>query len=304
MNRNKGNSGRPRTGRTPAHIADVTRQLRANPRVSSRRNNLPHITRSTFQRIVKNDIEWHPYKIKKRHALQPGDLPRRLQFCNWLLNRPQRFLREVVIVDEANFQMNGSVSTQNVRAYAPKGNPPRNFVFDIPNDRRKLIVLAAITGNNQLIGPIFADNNINGQIYLGILNNDLVPELVRIFGQQANGAIRRSWFIQDGAPAHRCVAVRNRLQQLFPHRVVGLGHGVEWPPRSPDLTPLDFWLWGDVKASVYAAGPPRSLLELRRRIVNAFAAIRRTRVTRRAVQHMAERARRCIAAGGDHVEGR
>ena len=115
-----------------------------------------------------------------------------------------------------------------------------------------------------------------------------MPQLRRIFGQQRNGAIRRAWFIQDGAPAHRRILVRNRLQELFPNRVIALGHPVEWPPRSPDLTPLDFWLWGDVKAKVYSQGPPGTLLELRRRIEGAFRAIRRTRVTQRAVQNMRE----------------
>lgn len=304
LNRNKSNSGRPRTGRSANHIADVRRDLQANPRLSTRRNNCPHIPRTTFRRIITHDIEWHPYKILKRHGLQPGDPNRRLQFCNWLVNRARRFLDTAVVVDEANFQMDGSVSSQNVRMYAPKGNPPRDFAFNVPHDKRKVSVLAAVTGNNRLIGPIFVDQNINGNVYLDIINDQLEPQLVQIFGQQANGAIRRAWFFQDGAPAHRLIAVRDRLQELFPHRVVGLGHHVEWPPRSPDLTPLDFWLWGDVKASVYAEGPPRNLRELRRRITDAFTRIRRTRVTSRAVHHMYDRAMICIREQGGHVEGR
>ena len=79
---------------------------------------------------------------------------------------------------------------------------------------------------------------------------------------------------------------------------------MEWPPRSPDLTPLDFWLWGDVKAKVYSQGPPGTLLELRRRIEGAFRAIRRTRVTQRAVQNMRDRAFECIAKQGEQVEDR
>lgn len=29
----------------------------------------------------------------------------------------------------------------------------------------------------------------------------------------------------------------------------------EWPPRSPDLTPLDFYFWGYIKQKVYAEEP-------------------------------------------------
>ena len=303
-NRNRGRSGRPRTSRSPANIAAVNRELHQNPRVSSRRNGVPQVSRSSFLRIVKKEIRWHAYRIKRRHKLNPGDPQRRLAFCNWFINRPQRFLREVVIVDEATFTMRGSVTTTNVREYAPKGNPPVAFDYDIPDDRRKLSVLAAITGNNQLIGPVFINGNLNGVSYLNIINNTLEPELRRIFGQQRNGAIRRAWFIQDGAPAHRRVIVHNRLQELFPNRVIGLGHPTEWPPRSPDLTPLDFWLWGDVKSRVYHHDLPAKLPELRRRIENAFTAIRRTRITQNAVRHMRDRALKCIEKQGHHVEGR
>ena len=37
----------------------------------------------------------------------------------------------------------------------------------------------------------------------------------------------------------------------------GLDEGgpLEWPARSPDLTPMDFWLWGYLKEKVYAHNP-------------------------------------------------
>ena len=42
------------------------------------------------------------------------------------------------------------------------------------------------------------------------------------------------------------------------------------PPRSPDLTPLDFFMWGYLKQQVYAA-PPQTLQDLKRRITDACA---------------------------------
>ena len=32
------------------------------------------------------------------------------------------------------------------------------------------------------------------------------------------------------------------LQQLFLNPIISLGRDHEWPPRSPDLTPLDFFV--------------------------------------------------------------
>ncbi|PNF20021.1 hypothetical protein B7P43_G05943, partial [Cryptotermes secundus] len=45
------------------------------------------------------------------------------------------------------------------------------------------------------------------------------------------------------------------------------------PPRSPDLTTCDFFLWGFVKDSVYAPPLPTSIHELRGRIAHALLAI-------------------------------
>ncbi|KAJ4439663.1 hypothetical protein ANN_07791 [Periplaneta americana] len=48
---------------------------------------------------------------------------------------------------------------------------------------------------------------------------------------------------------------------------------LQWPPRSPDLTPCDFFLWGFIKDQVYVLLLPANLPELRDRIREAVAAI-------------------------------
>jgi len=85
----------------------------------------------------------------------------------------------------------------------------------------------------------------------------------------------------DGAPPpppfHRNVRVllsRRLLQQRWiGHAAKGENHLLPWPPRSPDLTPCDFFLWGFVKDSVYVPALPMSLKELRARITNALRTI-------------------------------
>jgi len=46
-----------------------------------------------------------------------------------------------------------------------------------------------------------------------------------------------------------------------------------WPPRSPDLTPLDLFLWGHIKALIYTS-PVDSEEDLIACIVEAAATIR------------------------------
>jgi hypothetical protein len=48
---------------------------------------------------------------------------------------------------------------------------------------------------------------------------------------------------------------------------------IPWLPRSPVLTPSDFFLWGYVKDKVYVASLPRDLPELQQRIVAAVDTI-------------------------------
>ncbi|GBL80860.1 hypothetical protein AVEN_26282-1 [Araneus ventricosus] len=49
-------------------------------------------------------------------------------------------------------------------------------------------------------------------------------------------------FQQDGAPPHYCNIVREFLDTTFPQRWIDRGAVMAWPPRSPDITPLNFYL--------------------------------------------------------------
>jgi hypothetical protein len=40
-----------------------------------------------------------------------------------------------------------------------------------------------------------------------------------------------------------------------PGQWIGRRGAVEYPPRSPDLTPLDFYLWGTLKDMAYRRKP-------------------------------------------------
>ncbi|XP_075710450.1 uncharacterized protein LOC142743511 isoform X2 [Rhinoderma darwinii] len=80
------------------------------------------------------------------------------------------------------------------------------------------------------------------------------------------------FFQQDGAPPHYGCQVRAFLDEQFPGKWIGRRGPVEWPPRSPDLTPLDFYLWGHLKAIVYAV-KIRDVQQLKLRILEACASI-------------------------------
>ncbi|GBM16995.1 hypothetical protein AVEN_67192-1 [Araneus ventricosus] len=59
-------------------------------------------------------------------------------------------------------------------------------------------------------------------------------------------------FQQDGAPPHYGNIVPEFLDTTFPQRWIGRGAVMAWPPPSPDITPLNFYLWGYAKQHVYS----------------------------------------------------
>jgi hypothetical protein len=47
--------------------------------------------------------------------------------------------------------------------------------------------------------------------------------------------------------------MRHILNNTYRDRWIGRGGPTAWPPPSPDLNPLDIYLWGRLKSLVYAA---------------------------------------------------
>jgi hypothetical protein len=78
---------------------------------------------------------------------------------------------------------------------------------------------------------------------------------------------------QDGAPPHFHKEVTDFLNSKFPEKCIGRGWPITWQPRSPDLTPLDFFFWGFIKDAVYVPPLATTLPELAGRIRDAVATV-------------------------------
>lgn len=148
-----------------------------------------------------------------------------------------------------------------------------------------------------IIGPFELPGNLTGQSYLEFLQNDL-PNLL----EEVPEELRESYWLQnDGCPAHYAVSVRAFLNNTYPDRWIGRLGPILWPPRSPDLNPLDFFYWGCLKEEVYRK-PIRSLEELRRRVRAAASKISERRFTRLLRISFIRRCRACIRVGGRQFE--
>lgn len=176
-------------------------------------------------------------------------------------------------------------------------NPHATVVHHYQHQFQSINVWAGIIGNF-LIGPCVLPPRLNGELYLQFLQNafrDLIEHLPLETRQ-------RMYFMHDGAPPHFSVAVRDHLNNVYPNRWIGRGGPIAWPPRSPDLTPMDFYLWGHLKTLVYSS-PVDTREELLQRITFHCDVIRNNAgLLWRVQQSSLRRARECIRVHGAHVE--
>jgi hypothetical protein len=162
-------------------------------------------------------------------------------------------------------------------------------------DDPRVMAWCGIWGN-RVIGPFFFDEHVNGVSYLKLLSEDFWPVISSIPG------ISEAFFQQDGAPSHFECKVRAWLNDHFPQRWIGRSGPVEWPARSPDLTPLDFFLWGYVKSKVYPV-VPKTLTQLKKNIRNVVRRLNRKPNMLTKVRKAWElRLKHCITIDGEQFE--
>ena len=74
----------------------------------------------------------------------------------------------------------------------------------------------------------------------------------------------------------------------------------EWPARSPDLSPMDFFLWGLLKNMVYKE-KPRSIPDIRRVIADKIATIG-VGLCQKVCRSIAATLASCIEHNGEQFE--
>lgn len=266
---NEPKSGRPKSATNDNVKLDVLLSLEENSQTSTTQLALDcDISQTSVMNIMKSE-KLKPYKFHFCHELTEDDPDRRTEFCENIQNRciaNPNFIKKIVFSDEATFCLSGKVNRHNYRIWS-RNNPRwmRQVHTQYP---QKINVWTGMIDDN-IIGPFFIEGNLTGHRYLDLLTNNIVPAIARLYPHPNNPLIPAEdiWFQQDGAPAHYYRIVRQYLDQVFPGRWIGRRGAIEWPPRSPDLTPLDFFLWGYLKNKVYRSRPT-NLNDLELRIRN------------------------------------
>lgn len=298
--RDHAKSGRPNVSENDQ--LNVLLAVQENPHVSLRDiESNQAIGKSTVHKILKS-AKYHPYKVKLIHELNEDDFDRRAQFCEQmqqLCNDDEDIVQNIIFTDEATFTLSGEVNRQNCRYWA-KENPhwSRETHTQYP---QKINVWCGIV-RDIILGPYFFERTLTGEIYLIFLQNEVIPSITARFPDydDLTQFQRALFYQQDGAPPHYAAPVRAYLNQMFPNRWIGRRGPIEWPARSPDLTPLDFFLWGYLKSKVYI-NRPNTLDELKIRIREEVQRITPD-VLRNCQEEFRNRLGYCLAVQGAQFE--
>ena len=199
------------------------------------------------------------------------------------IQRDPEFLWRLCCTDESIFTQKGNVNRQNLRNWAPE-NP--RWVRPVKNQVRwKVIVWAGIVGD-RVMAHLFSRRTL---LAVYIVN------FYKIHCQVSSKITPSPWTVCGGYRTGRRPTTRLLSETFLTDTFAGAGSQTadptKWPPRSPDLNPLDFYLWGKIKDICYREVPTTrdNMIE---RIRNAFQGI--TPQELRKVRGNYERRLNCI----------
>ena len=226
----------PRSGRptilTEDKVEEVADVMANNPRTSVRRcQQAVDLSYGSVRTALKVNLSMKAYKISCVHKLHDDDTDKRLAYCRWFDNfiqtQGEGILDDTFYSDEAWFHLSGYVNSQNSRYWASEN--PHQY-HETPLHSQKIGVWCAMS-RRRIIGPLFFTETINSERYLDLIIDPFLAQLNRQEKQAG-------FFQQDGATAHTSRLSINRLREVFGERLISRNI---WPPRSPDLTPPDFF---------------------------------------------------------------
>ena len=292
INKREPGSGRPITASGDDTLNAVVPLIEEDPSVSTRHlSRVTGVTQCSIVRCLKRN-RYHPYKPTWVQKLSADDNDRRLEFCQWIMTerlRQPQFHLNIVFSDEAVFHVNGTVNKHNLH-YWSKDN---THLFVERLQDRTSVTLWAMLDHTGILAFDVSPQTMNGERYCNVLLKHVIP----FFILPQN---RSKIFQQDGAPPHYCTAARALLDDHLRNRWMGRRGPFEWPPRSPDLSVCDFFLWGALREKVYVRKPEmqQNLIDCVRQEIATFP----VDAFRKAYDSFVHRCSLCIEQEGAQFE--
>ncbi|UYV70436.1 hypothetical protein LAZ67_7002976 [Cordylochernes scorpioides] len=159
--------------------------------------------------ITKN-LKKYPYKIQRFHELKVGDFEKRQEFAAWVFRQidiDENWLSNNLTLKTAVF---GQQKTLGILQKCHFISPELQF---------------------EINGRTFKTVSVTGERYVHFLREKT--------------STKRNNIHANGGPPYISRGAKQLLKDTFGEdRVISRHFIYQWSPRSPDLTPCDFWLWG------------------------------------------------------------
>lgn len=282
---------------TPDNIITILAYFEANPTkaITDAVDDLG-FTYGSIQKALKRN-GFKAFKVMPVMQLRERDFENRMAFCRTMLRINEEnpnFISNIIFTDESCFSTAGRHNRRNTHYWSME-NPHRIA----PIERQGYQTTSVWCGmwRDRILGPLFYQGALTGERYLGFLENEINNFMANIPPHQLGAMVWQ----QDGAPAHGVRPVTDFLNQRYP-QWIGKNGTVRWPPRSPDLTELDFFLWGHLQGVVYDT-TPNTLDVIRLKIVNEINRLNENPEILFSVrQNFKLRLQLCLDNNGRHIE--
>lgn len=259
-----------------------------NPSLSIRKASVATaISYNLCRDIIINELKLKPYKYQSIHQLYAIDYEKRVSFAQWWLGLSADSHKWLIATDEAYFYLTESINKQNNRLWLTER--PEDWI-EKPLHDAKVLVWCAVSCR-KIYGPYFFEETVNQHNYLEMLKTFFWPKHYRVKDS------KKFYFQQDGARPHTANIVQEYLEGKFNVKFI---NKTQWPPRSPDLNPCDYFLWGYLKSKVYRP-LPKTLDDLKTNITREINNIN-TSVLESVFLNFKKRCQLLIEKNGGHIE--
>lgn len=296
----KPGSGRPRSARTSSNADAVeglvlSQEGQPGTSLSERETaRVIGISQSSVHRLIKDRLI-NTFKRVPVLALDATVKRKRAERCNKLLKRFKPcVVRRICFTDEKIFTVATPRNTQNDRVHSHaqrKGDVPEENLLRLKSRSRGSVMVSIGFTKEHKLRLVFVPYGakINAATYQKEILEKMIPEL--------QAKVPDFVFQQDGAPAH---TARSTLDYLSAH-CPSFIEPAAWPPCSPDLNPLDYYLWSALERQVYKGGQVKDVEDLKRRIDVAWEQFPQDDLAR-AIGKWRSRLQAVVAAEGGHIE--
>ena len=275
--------------RDATFVDDVRGTIENDPRKSMRAiAREKGVSDGTVRRVVRDDLNLKSYALRRAQFLSKEQVEKRFVRASALLNDMKHdtsgYLR--FFSDEKIFTQQQKVNRRNDRYLTDDAEEvPVVMSVKFPAN---VMVLGVVSSEGDVMPPHIFEKGIrvNSEVYIDVLKKVVKPWMDRVAGG------RPYVFQQDSAPSHASKMTQAwLLENIHHHWSPDL-----WPPNSPDLNPLDYFVWGVLESKINSVHHP-DLDSLKASIGQQFALLDNQAVSR-ACKAFRTRVDKVVASNG------